>query len=262
MLIPDTDEDLTWHAFLGHSLDMQGFRAAEFVGVDPLTKAAPKFRSLQARGIGVPELAALWGIPALREHLLTGCINTPFETTLGALKAAGHATGDSLADALRWFPYVKSHWRVRAYLENSTVLERHGFSFRRWLEAVCRSLGETRFPPPDFRLTVKVGKVETTLERAIRLRLEHDFYRVGPAIAAYMIADWQLWLWREGRTAVFDSYKQDAFHQAFVNTFGRGVVPVEQEAFTTWWSSRYPAIPVRLANECIWLGVELKTVKV
>ena len=35
ILIPDTEDDLNWHAFLGHSIDMQGFRAAEFVGVDP-----------------------------------------------------------------------------------------------------------------------------------------------------------------------------------------------------------------------------------
>jgi hypothetical protein len=41
ILIPDTDDDLTWHAFLGHSIDMQGFRAAEFAGVDPLTRHAP-----------------------------------------------------------------------------------------------------------------------------------------------------------------------------------------------------------------------------
>lgn len=40
--IPDTEEDLNWHAFLGHSIDMQGFRAAEFAGVDPLTRSAPK----------------------------------------------------------------------------------------------------------------------------------------------------------------------------------------------------------------------------
>lgn len=45
ILIPDTDEDLTWHAFLGHSIDMQGFRAAEFAGVDELSRPAPKFRS-------------------------------------------------------------------------------------------------------------------------------------------------------------------------------------------------------------------------
>ena len=63
ILIPDTDEDLTWHAFLGHSIDMQGFRAAEFAGVDPLTRNAPKFVPLKTRGIGVPELAALWEDP-------------------------------------------------------------------------------------------------------------------------------------------------------------------------------------------------------
>jgi hypothetical protein len=54
VLIPDTDDDLTWHAFLGHSVDMQGFRAAEFAGVDPLSRPAPKFRSLRERGLGVP----------------------------------------------------------------------------------------------------------------------------------------------------------------------------------------------------------------
>ena len=57
ILIPDTDDDLTWHAFLVHSIDMQGFRAAEFAGVDPLTRNAPKFLPLKTRGIGVPELA-------------------------------------------------------------------------------------------------------------------------------------------------------------------------------------------------------------
>src|SRR5438132_4865619 len=45
--IPDTDSDLTWHAFLGHSIDMQGFRAAEFAGVDALTRSAPRFVSLR-----------------------------------------------------------------------------------------------------------------------------------------------------------------------------------------------------------------------
>ena len=33
VLIPDAEDDLNWHAFLGHSIDMQGFRAAEFVGI-------------------------------------------------------------------------------------------------------------------------------------------------------------------------------------------------------------------------------------
>jgi len=55
--IPDTDDDLNWHAFLGHSIDMQGFRAAEFVGVDPLTRSTPGFVPLRQRDLGVAELA-------------------------------------------------------------------------------------------------------------------------------------------------------------------------------------------------------------
>lgn len=72
VLIPDTEEDLNWHAFLGHSLDMQGFRAAEFAGVDDLTRRAPNFVPLRQRGIGVAELASLWEIPPIRKHLLNG----------------------------------------------------------------------------------------------------------------------------------------------------------------------------------------------
>lgn len=68
ILIPDTDEDLTWHAFLGHSIDMQGFRAAEFAGVDPLTRNAAKFVPLKTRGIGVPELASLWEVPEIHDR--------------------------------------------------------------------------------------------------------------------------------------------------------------------------------------------------
>ena len=78
ILIPDTDDDLTWHAFLGHSIDMQGFRAAEFTGVDPLTRNAPNFVPLKTRGIGVPELAALWEIPEIRQHLLGQIKDVPF----------------------------------------------------------------------------------------------------------------------------------------------------------------------------------------
>ena len=64
-LIADTDHDLNWHAFLGHSIDRQGFRAGEFVGVDPLTRDAPGFVPLLTRGIGVPKLAALWDVPVI-----------------------------------------------------------------------------------------------------------------------------------------------------------------------------------------------------
>ena len=54
ILIPDTESDLNWHAFLGHSIDMQGFRAAEFAGVDKISKPAKGFKSLKERGVGRP----------------------------------------------------------------------------------------------------------------------------------------------------------------------------------------------------------------
>ena len=50
ILIADSEDDLNWHAFLGHSIDMQGFHAAEFVRVDRLTRSAPQFVPLRHRG--------------------------------------------------------------------------------------------------------------------------------------------------------------------------------------------------------------------
>ncbi len=97
ILIPDTDDDLTWHAFLGHSIDMQGFRAAEFAGVDPLTREAPKFVPLKTRGIGVPELAGLWEVHEIRQHLLGQIKDAPFSVTLSVLREHGCEVGVSLA---------------------------------------------------------------------------------------------------------------------------------------------------------------------
>ncbi len=71
ILIPDTDDDLTWHAFLGHSIDMQGFRAAEFAGVDPLTRNAPKFVPLKTRGSD-PFLSAHAAIPVV---VVSACLS-------------------------------------------------------------------------------------------------------------------------------------------------------------------------------------------
>lgn len=94
VLIPDTDDDLNWHAFLGHSIDMQGFRAAEFSGADPVTRSAPGFASLKARGVGVRELALLWAVPAIRDHLMVVTSRPrgpkgPLSTTLSGLRAHG-----------------------------------------------------------------------------------------------------------------------------------------------------------------------------
>jgi hypothetical protein len=252
VLIPDTDDDLTWHAFLGHSIDMQGFRAAEFAGVDELTREAPGFVPLRERGLGVPELAGLWEVGAIRQHLLSDLKGVPLAGTLDVLRREGGEAGESLADALQSFPWRKFHWVVRALLGNSAALADHGFSFRAWLQAACGEGGVGEFPPSDFQRPVD----GLSLERWLRRRLEDAFFQVGPTMAAYMICDWQLWLWANGRTAVFATFKLDSYHEQFVARYGRRVVPLGEEKFTEWWWDLYPELPPRLANECIWLGLE------
>lgn len=95
---------------------------------------------------------------------------------------------------------------------------------------------------------------------ALRQKLEKAFHRVGPALAAYMLCDWQLALWNEGRTAVFANFKLDSFHEEFVKKFSHGLIPSDERGFAEWWLSLYPELPPRLANECIWLGMEKGTV--
>lgn len=256
ILIPDTEDDLNWHAFLGHSIDMQGFRAAEFAGVDDLTRSAPNFVSLRDRGLGVEALATLWSVPAIQHYLLANLRGIPLTTTLEVLEREGGDAGASLADAYRWFPWRKFHWSVRALLENSAVLGRYDFSFRNWLERTCGELVAGPFPPPDFTVEVAVDGRSSSLEKAIRTKLQQTFYMVGPALAPYMICDWQLWLWSQGRTTTFATFKLDSFHEQFVAKYGRGVVPTSEDGFTDWWWALYPDVPPRIANECVWLGIE------
>lgn len=258
VLIPDTEEDLNWHAFLGHSIDMQGFRAAEFAGIDPMSRSAPHFVPLQDRDIGVSQLGEVWDLPAIQTHLLTRASGTSFDTTLQCLKAEGGSTGRSLAEALETFPFRKRHSVVRALLQNSHVLKPYGYSFRNWLGHQCRELGENRFPPPDFRRPVLHGRV--TLEAALCWRLQQTFYQVGEAMAPYMLCDWQLWLWNSGETAVFANFKPDEYHTKFLARYGRASIPADPNGFADWWLSLDPDLPPRLANECIWLGMEHKVV--
>jgi hypothetical protein len=256
--IPDTENDLNWHAFLGHSIDMQGFRAAEFAGADALTRKAPGFVTLKDHGLGVQELASLWDIPAVQDHLL-GLKGLPLSATLDVLKGAGGTAGVSLAEAFDCFPYRKGHWTVRALLQNSAALAPSGYSFRSWLRNECQQLGVPEFPPPDFRRPVSTPRGRVSLEAALRQRLEATFYQVGPALAPYMICDWQLWLWSRGRTAVFANFKWDAFHEQFVQRYGGVLLPATEPAFADWWLGLYPTLPPRLANECIWLATEKGT---
>ena len=145
---------------------------------------------------------------------------------------------------------------VRAYLQNSAVLKDHGYSFRRWLRSECHHLGTREFPPSDFRAKADIDGRELSIEWALVERLEQTFYQVGPTMAPYMICDWQLWLWHEGRTGVFEAFKPDQFHIQFVDVYGKGIIPRDAPAFIGWWLDLYPDVPPRLVNECIWLAVE------
>ncbi len=97
---------------------------------------------------------------------------------------------------------------------------------------------------------------ETSIEWALVRRLEEAFYQVGPTMATYMICDWQLWLWNEGRTGVFEAFKPDEFHIQFVARYGKETIPGDRTDFISWWFNMYPTVPPRLLNECIWLAVE------
>ena len=45
------------------------------------------------------------------------------------------------------------------------------------------------------------------------------------------------------------NFKLDSFHETFVNRFGRGVIPTDQDGFARWWLALYPDLPPRLPNE-------------
>ena len=114
ILIPDTEDDLNWHAFLGHAFDMQGFRAAEFVGVDALTRPAEGFVPLKPLGIGIAELGSLWEIDAIQRQLLSRPKGEPLTSTFAALAEHGGEAGQKLAEAFTKFGRCRFASTVRA----------------------------------------------------------------------------------------------------------------------------------------------------
>ena len=244
--IPDTDEDLNWHAFLGHHQDMQGFEAGKFAGADPYTGRG-EFRSLRARGIGVRDLASLWGVPAIRDKLLSRQTGSEaLARCVGVLRDAGGQVGRELADAWDSFRSRKTKGALRAYLENSHFLGTFGFSFREYLRAQTHQFSPAMdFPPSD---------VSPAYEGFLVQRIARDFWGVAETMASYMICDWLLWLWREKRIPWFETFKPDSRHEAFAERFGWPFLG--RDSFVRFCREQDLGYPPRVVNEVMWLEGE------
>jgi hypothetical protein len=256
VIIPDEEEELNWHAFLAHSLDMQGFRADWFVGRWP-NPEWPQFRTLSDRGIGIRELAALWEIAPIKDALSAPAQHelVAVEDALAVLERHGGVTGHELADAFRTVRMRKSMKTIRAYLQNSDFLRAHDFSFRRYLQTTAHELlGQPEFPPKDFLTTVHHQGRPMSLETALARCLERDFYMVGPEIAPYMLCDWMLGLWRKRETGMFESFKWDSRNMAFLSRYGKDIR--DKGELLSWYREQGFHYPPRVANEAIWLAME------
>ena len=90
---------------------------------------------------------------------------------------------------------------------------------------------------------------------------------MGPALANYMVCDWLLGLWREGRVRWFEAYKGDS---VFLRTLGEsGKLPIEAVDDFVGYCKALPLrpewlpatfadrvgwpTPPRMLNEAIWL---------
>lgn len=266
--VPDDEEEMRWRLFLAHSQDMNGFRADIFTGGrnESRNPFDPGYRGLRERfGDGtamIQGLADLWHDPQAQAELTRLSHPKTRESVKAAVAVlrgpAGNQATHTFADALDDLRGAniarKTCKMVRAYAQNSALLARHGCSLRQYLKSVVPDL---YLPLADI----------TDAEAAWRAAITRDFYNVGPALASYIIADWLLWLWREGQIGWFDTYKADSVHigalaadgllppeasQDFPAFCRRLRVPAEWVP-ARWWTLAFSALPPRVVNEAIWL---------
>jgi hypothetical protein len=250
--IADSEDALNWDAFIGRSVDFEALS-----GVSGRPTSAPDFAPLRERGISLEDLADLWSLKPLRDHLLHNHEDpqTPASASCKLLLQRAGPAGQHLCDAFREIPDSSSHWSVRALLQNSAGLADCGFSFRRWLERESMALGEAEFPPRDFRRTVVMtdhnGLAQRSLEHALVAIMGRTFHRTGPDIAAHILSDWQLGLWLEGETGVFDLYPHNIHHRAFAHHCL--VIPHDAVEFVAWWHAQPGCrdLPPRIASACM-----------
>lgn len=293
--VPDDPEEMRWRLFFAHSQDMMGFRADIFTGGpnEADNPYYPNYQGLRDRwpdGKSMLEgLAALWQDPATQKQLIE--LSHPFRPkesrALGTKPVVELLRGPHGNEATRTFATAldelkghkiarSSNAIIRAYCQNAALLAPHGYCFRTYLRSVVPDL---KFPSDDISVA----------EARWRKQIEHDFYHVGPALAAYLIADWLFWFWRDGQISWFDSYKADS---VWLKSLAKGtstheaVLPpaaASPEAFLVYcrtlrlppewipahlWHLAFYNLPPRVVNEVIWLeeaatgANQLQTVRV
>jgi hypothetical protein len=268
--VPDDEEEMNWRLFFAHSQDMRGFRADIFTGGPNEDKhpTEPAFQGLRNRWSDsrtmISGLAAVWQDDDTRREL-TRLTNKTDPVPAAYALAVGLLRGPSGNDATRLFAATlddlkgyriskKTAGMVRAYVQNSDLMTRHECSFREYLQSVVPDLG---------RGADRIVEAE----RAWLTSIVRDFYNVGPALASYLISDWILWLWREGKVKWFESYKADSVFLRTLATDGK--LPAEAVTDFVAYSRSLkierdwvPAgrehlvglpVPPRLLNEAIWL---------
>jgi len=269
VLIPDTEEELNWHSFLGHH-DFWRFRGDQFTicgkrGFTPLRERQPPF--------GVARLAAVWreleranpegicGRSLLERRYRWRKGNPSPKTNLRAdLEGGGGPSGEFLAV---WDEFRNgTAWAYGCVLHDSAVLEEYfASSFRTYLKSKVGVLatGEHSsavFPRLDWRSPVPDGRGETVaLEEALARAMTHDF-GVGMEVARYLFCDWLLSLWHEDRSVMFDSYKHDDNAVKFGCKHGWYC---DRRTFLDMCRRYRPDLPPRVINECIWIHQNRQT---
>ena len=265
--VPDDEEEMNWRLFFAHSQDMQGFRADIFTGgpnegknpYDPAFVGLRERWGSDSRSL-IAELARLWE-DGQTKAALTRMSNPlrPLHERQQGVRSAIQLLHDGGIAGARVFaktlealsgPRIarKTNGMIRAYIQNSQLLKQYNYSFRAYLQSI---VPDQPFPPRD------VSQAEGKWLGAI----QRDFYGVGPALANYMVCDWLLWLWREGRIDGFESYKPDSVHLKAVE---EGLIEMDPtQSFVAYCKTlRIPAgygslsgrpCPPRVLNECIWL---------
>lgn len=269
--VPDIDEEMNWRLFFAHMQDMQGFRADIFTSGSNEAKhpTDSPYRGLRDRWSDsrrmMDGLARLWENSASQQvlrrysnpHRPEVDKRAGIQPIMDLLRGAnGNPATRVFADALDAFRGYKiskkTNAMIRAYAQNAAILRPHDLSFRNYLLSI--------HPIPE-REAAQVERAECAWLSA----MNRDFYNVGPALANYLICDWLLGLWREGRIDWFRSYKADSI---FIKTLVQdGKLPIKSEdEFVEYccglemlpeWTS-HPRligapIPPRLLNEAIWL---------